>query len=132
MAPPFGASLVVQYLRESDLLAPLLREDSPAVAVVLLCFAAAGGLALPMLYRILFSRAHRTRESVPPEAFFRFENNAIMLASFPAWCLLADILLGLSLLYTLTILLVALYAAYAHFPSGRLLSADAHIFRVRL
>jgi hypothetical protein len=131
-AIPFVLALAAQVLRETGVLPPLLRGDSPTVAMLLLCLAATGGIAAPMMYRILFARAHRERETVPPDALFRFENNGVVLASSSAWCLLVVILLGLPQLYTSAILLLAMYAAYTHFPSERRLSSDAQLFRVRL
>jgi hypothetical protein len=132
MSLPFASALTAEGLRELGVLPPLLREESPVTAVLLLSLTAAGGIAAPMMYRILFARAHRERKTVAPYALFRFENNGIVLASSSAWCLCVGIALGLPQLYTYTMLLLAMYAAYTHFPSERKLSLDANIYRVRL
>lgn len=132
LAPAVLILLAVEAARAAGQFDTLRYVDHPVWDVVLFVLAAFFSLALPILYRVLFARAHRQSSSVAFSALFRFERNGIGIALYAPWAAVIASLIAMQgeLLYGID--LMALYACYVSFPSRRRLEADARIFRVRI
>lgn len=132
LVPPVVVLFGVEAARFFGMFDSLKYVDHPTWDVVLFVIAALFAFALPILYRVLFARSHRGRQSVAFAALFRFERSGMGLALYAPWVAVAASLIAVQgeLLYGID--LMALYACYVFYPSRRRLLADARIFRVRV
>ena len=131
LAAPAAIILVVETARAMGRFDTLPYVDHRTWDVVLFVLAAITAVAMPMLYRVLFARAHRQRKAVRFPAFYRFEHTSMKIALSTPWISVAASLIAVTGMLQAGIFLMTLYAAYVFFPSTRRLGADARLFRVR-
>ncbi|MFZ1729312.1 MAG: hypothetical protein WBQ23_10840 [Bacteroidota bacterium] len=103
--------------------------DHPTWDVLLFVLAALFAIALPLLYRVMFANAHRGRTGVVFGAFYRFENNSMVVAMFSVWIAVGASLIAVQGYHMAGIFLLALYACYVFYPSRRRLISDGKVFR---
>jgi hypothetical protein len=132
LIPPAIVLAAVEGARALGYFTSLKYVDHQTWDVVLFVLAAIFAAALPILYRVLFARAHRGKSAVTFSALFRFERNSMGIALYTPWIAVIASLIAVSGYLMSGIFLLAIYAAYVFFPSRRRLSADARIFRVRV
>jgi len=100
------------------------------VGPVLFILAAVFAVALPLWHRARFVHRVRGRKGVPLDLFLRFERDQFALALAAIYPALAGYLLDVSRFHFSGAFLLALYAAYYHFPSRRRVAHEMRIFRV--
>ncbi|MFA6234324.1 MAG: hypothetical protein WC824_09130 [Bacteroidota bacterium] len=103
--------------------------DHPTWDMVLFVFAVLFAVALPLLYRMLFANAHRSKTVVALGAFYRFENNSMVVALFSAWIAVGASLIAVSGLYQIGIGALTLCTCIVFYPSRRRLVSEARTFR---
>ncbi len=131
VAIPSVCIVCAEVALKYDLLSHVYDSDVGWINTAVLILAAGTGLGLPVLYRVMFAHAHRSRTSVPIDALYRYENNAMFIALVTPWWTLIAELLNAPRPFILGTFLLAMYAAYTHFPGTVRLETDARIFRVR-
>ncbi|MDX9758387.1 MAG: hypothetical protein RBU27_04420 [Bacteroidota bacterium] len=131
LAAPAAILVVVESARMLGHFSSLPYVDHPTWDVVLFVLAACTAVALPLLYRVLFARAHRQDAVVSFSAFYRFQHTSTRIALYTAWIAAAASLIAVSGIHHAGIFLMTLYAAYVFFPSARRITSDARIFRVQ-
>jgi hypothetical protein len=82
------------------------------------------------MMRAVFAHRMRHRKSTPPAAFFRFQQQVLLVSLMATYVAIGACLMEMPRIYQAGILLAALYAAYYHFPTRRRLDFDRRIFRV--
>lgn len=132
LSPPALLFLLTELAKANGLFGGLPHVNHEVWDVVLFIAAALTAVALPILYRVLFARANRDRTAVKFSAFYRFENNSMVLALYTPWIALIASLLVVTGAHMTGIFLLTLYACYVFFPSERRLSSDARVFRVTM
>ncbi len=92
--------------------------------------AAVFAVALPLWQRARFVHRVRGRKGVPMDEFLRFERGQFALALCAVYPALVGYLLDVSRFHFAGSFLLALYAAYYHFPSRRRVDVELRLFRV--
>lgn len=131
LSAPAAILVVVETARAFGRFDTLPYVDHRTWDVVLFVLAAGTAVAFPLLYRVLFARAHRDDGVVTFSAFYRFQNNSMKIALYTPWLSAAASLIAVSGIHQAGIFLMSLYAAYVFFPSARRLASDARVFRVQ-
>jgi hypothetical protein len=127
--PPAILLAGLEIARTKNLFHSLPYVDHPTWDVVLFVLAALFAVALPLLYRVLFANAHRGKAGVAFGAFYRFENNSMVVALFSVWIAVGASLIAVSGFHMAGIFLLTLYACYVFYPSRRRLISDGRVFR---
>lgn len=132
LSPPALLFLLTELAKANDLFGGLPHVNHAVWDVVLFIAAALTAVALPVFYRVLFARANSDRTAVKFSAFYRFENNSMVMALYTPWIAVIASLLSVAGTHMTGIFLLALYACYVFFPSEKRLTADARVFRVTM
>lgn len=129
--PAAVAILTIELLRDFGGFEGIRLPESVSLEVPVFVLAAATGLALPILYRVIFVSVHRHNPHVSIEQLYRFEYNTTILAMLTPYSAVIASLFSFDAFYTTGIFLFTLYAAYFHYPAQRRVKAEMRIFRVR-
>jgi len=99
----------------------------PCVFVLSVAFA----VALPIFFRSLFAHRMRNQKAVPETVLFKFERKLILVSLLTPYLILPAYLLDFPYFYFTGTVLMALYAAYYFYPSGKRIQFERRIFRVK-
>ena len=106
------------------------RAVTDVVGPATFILAAVLALALPLVHRARFVHTVRDAAAVPMDVFLRFERFQYVLALGAVYPALAGYLLDVSRFHFSGAFLMALYAAYYHFPSRKRVDHEVRLFRV--
>lgn len=130
LSPPAVLLGGIEAARARSAFDSLPYVDHATWDVVLVVLTALFALALPRFYRSLFVRAHRGRVSVSFAAFYRFENNSMVIALFSVWIYVAASLIAVPAPYRWGIFLMTFLACCISYPAQRKLASHAAEFRI--
>ncbi|MCB2205928.1 hypothetical protein KQI65_14400 [bacterium] len=128
--PPFIALTISETLRGMEGFRGWHVPGQETLEILLFIFSASASLALPILYRSMFARAHRDRSSITPTMYYRYANNSIVLALLSLWVMVIASILNFTPFFFIGIFLMCLYAGYTQYPTHHRIKADSRIFRV--
>ena len=97
--------------------------------IFILCIALA--VAFPIFYRTVFAFRHRHFVSVSEEELLKFERRLVYVVMITPYLALTAMLLELPRFYTVTAILMGLYAGYYFYPSTKRIASERSIFRVK-
>jgi len=108
-----------------------LAEDAvffiaPCAFVLAVIFA----VALPVFYRSLFAHRMRDEKAVPEKDLLKFERTLIHLSLVTPYLVLPAYLLEFPRFYFAGTVLMAFYAGYYFYPSGKRIRFEKRLFRV--
>ena len=104
----------------------LLRFLAPVFFVLSVFFA----IALPIFLRTLFAHRVRDRKAVPESDWLKFERSLIRIALVTPYLVLPAYLFEFPRFYLAGTVLMALYAVYYFYPSGKRTRFERRMFRV--
>jgi len=132
MLTPAAAGLTVaETLRALQLFDGWRVAGHDSMQVVVFVFTVAAGLALPILYRSAFASAHREKDVITLDVYYRYVYNSVILAMLTPYFSLLSSLMAFSPFYMIGIFLVTLYAVHTQYPSVTRIASDLRIFRVQ-
>ena len=97
--------------------------------IFILCIALA--VAFPIFYRALFAHKNRDLLSVSDETLLKFERTLIYVVMITPYLALTAYLFELPRFYTVSAILMGLYAVYYFYPSKTRIAFERRIFRVK-
>lgn len=100
---------------------------APVVFVLSVIFA----IALPIFYRSLFAHRMRDEKTVSEKDLLKFERTLIHISLVTPYLILPAYLFEFPRFYFAGTVLMALYAVYYFYPSGRRIQFERRMFRVR-
>lgn len=105
---------------------PIIRGAAPAVFML----AALTAFAAPVMYRVRFAHRHRVARRVDKSLFLEFEKGLIRIALLGPYWVMAALALALPRFHLCATVLMALFAAYVHYPSTARIRHEKKMFRV--
>ncbi|MCF8051167.1 MAG: hypothetical protein K9L59_08010 [Desulfobacterales bacterium] len=130
LAPAVSAMFAATATRALNLADPVEPETVRILAPWLFVLAVFFAAAAPVMMRAVFAHRMRLRKSTPQPAFFRFQQQVLLVSLMAPYAAIGACLMEMPRIYQAGTLLAALYAAYYHFPTKRRLDFDRRIFRV--
>ncbi|MDZ7696920.1 MAG: hypothetical protein U5R49_08390 [Deltaproteobacteria bacterium] len=100
---------------------------APLVFVLSVVFA----VALPIFYRSVFAHRMRDEKTVSEKDLLKFERTLIHISLVTPYLILPAYLFEFPRFYFAGTVLMALYAGYYFYPSGRRIQFERRMFRVR-
>jgi hypothetical protein len=105
------------------------EQKIAVIAPIVFILAAVFALAGPIYYRSLFAHHRQHLLSVSRMELFRFERNLTGIALVAPYLALAAYFLQLPRFYLGGTILMALYAVYYYYPSGKRIVFEQKVFR---
>ncbi len=128
--PALAIIVISEIFKALEILKIPGPDKSRQIDVAVFILAALFSTALPVMRRLVFVNKVKNLKMVNPDDWWRFEKQVLQIALVtPYFFAMASVLQFNGFFYS-TVFLLALYAGYFYFPSGKRIRYEMRIFRI--